>query len=822
MTSLGYNIRFALRNLRKSPGFAIVVILTLAIGIGANVSIFTLVNAVFFHPLPVRDPERLVTLATQDQRSRAGTNFYLPISHPNAEDIQKRVHSFSQMAMYVGTRVSMSIDGHPESLNAQLVSGNFFDVLGVKAALGRMLPNEDTGGQVNAPVVVLEYGLWARKFGARADVIGRSVLLNGQGCTIVGVAPRGFQGPSILGGPDMWLPMALHDAILTGQQKTYFNERRYLGFFAIGRLQDGTSLQQAQAELRTIGTALETEFPIPNKGRSFALLPLLESSINPNMRDTFVRAGTLMMTVVGLILLIACANIANLLLVRAASRKREISVRVAVGASPRRIITQLLTEAIVVATAGGSVGVLLALAGRTLLWQFRPPFLQQTNMDISFDGRVVLFTVLTVVGTAVIFGLAPALQAARPNLVSELKDRVGETASKGRFFKLRDLFIIAEVALSLIALVGAGLFLTSLHNAQQTDLGFDTHNLAMVSFDPGSLNYDLARNREFQRRVLETMHSTAGIRSAALANAVPLLNGGFSRSVFPEGQEGSSDRNGVLVQIDSISEEYFSTMGIPLTSGSGFDSTVREDSFKVAIINHAASRRFWPNEEPVGKRFKFFGSNVWIQIVGVVRDSKYNTIGEDPTPYIYLPLIQNPSSAVTLFYRTEVASESVSTTVRSEVQALDVNLPLTNMWPIDEVIAQALWGPRFTAGLLIVFAVMALLLCAIGIYGVVGYSVNQRVREIGIRLALGARPHDVLFMVLRQSALILSLGLAIGLASSFLLSRLIVNLLYGANVIMPSAFILTSLLLVAAGLVASYIPARKAAVVDPLIALRDS
>jgi putative ABC transport system permease protein len=806
--------------MRKSPGFVAAAVITLALGIGANTAIFTVVNAVFFHPVPVKDPERLVSIFTTDQRNRGGFNNYLPVSYPNGEDIQRQAQSFSGVYVQTATTVSMTIDGHPDTFNANLVSGNFFDVLGVKPALGRtFLPEEDREAGAG-PVIVLSHGFWERKFAANPAVIGKTVLLDGQGFTVVGVAPKGFEGTGVLGGPDMWVPMSMHDELLSGFFKEWFNERRFLGFFAVGRLKAGVSEAQARSELQGVGAELEREFPVPNKDRNFTTVPLLESTINPNLRGLFTRAGALMMTIVGLVLLIACANVANLLLARAAGRKREISIRLAVGASRRRIVAQLLTEATVLALTGGALGLGLALVGRNLLWRFRPPFLQQSYLDLALDGRVLLFTAGLALGTGLVFGLVPALQATRPNLAVELKERAGGEVFTGRRFALRHAFIVVQVALSLVALIGAGLFLLSLKNAQQTDPGFDTHNLAMLSFDLGSLSYEPPRVKEFQRRVLELVQNMPGVQAATLAANVPLFGGGFSRTVFPEGQEGSSTRNGMLASVDNVAPDYLRTMGIPLMRGRDFDTSVREDSPKVAIINQAAAHRFWPNDDAIGKRFKFFGENEWVQVIGVARDSKYVTLGEEPTPYMYLPLIQSPTPAVTLFFRTSSNPAEMLGAVRKQVQALEPNLPLTNVWPIGEVITQALWAARFGAGLLSIFALIAVLLCAVGIYGVVGYTVGLRVREIGIRLALGAQPRDVLLMVLRQSATTLGMGLAIGLVSAFALAGLITNLLYGVSATSPVAFLITALILAAVGLLASYVPARRAATVDPLTAVR--
>lgn len=818
MVTVGQDIRFALRSMRKTPGFTAVAVLSLALGIGATTAIFTVVNFILFHPLTVANPARLMEIFTIDESHRGERTNYLPSSYPNGDDLRRRTRSFSGVALYASTDVSMTINGTPERLTADLVSGNFFEVLGIQPTFGRAFTAEDDIKPGASPFVVLTYGMWERKFGSNRQVVGQTVLLNGQPFTIAGVAPQSFQGTAVLRGPDMWIPLSMHDQVFSGPVKTFFNERRFLDFSMVARLKDDVQIEQAHSELRTIGADLEREFPLPNKNRTFAMLPLLESNIDPNLRGLFNRAGGLLMAVVGLVLLIACANIANLLLVRAAGRRREVSIRLALGAARRHIITQLLTEAILLGLIGGAVGLVLAVIGCDLLWNFRPPMLQQSHLNLGIDGKVLLFNLLISLAAGIICGLAPALQSTRPDLVSELKERAGGGDSAGRRFSLYHVAIAVEVTFCMICLVGAGLFLRSLSNAQRIDTGFDTHNLAMLTFDVGSLNYDPQRVLSFQQRVLEAARAVPGVTSATLSADIPLFGDPSGRTVLPEGEQGASERNGIVVLWTSIGDDYLRTMGIPLARGQDLDSSVRQDSRKVAIINESAARRFWPNTDPVGRRIKFYTGEE-VNVIGVAHDSKYATLGESPTPYMYLPLVQSPSPQATLFIRSSANPAAVISSVRSQIQALDHNLPLTNVWSIGEVISQQLWAANFAAKFLSLFAVVALTLCAIGINGTVGYTVSRRVREIGLRLALGAQPGNVLLMILKQSATVLLIGLTIGVICSLILTTLVVSLLYGVNAHEPLTLLGAVLGLILVGLAASYFPARRAARVDPMVAL---
>jgi putative ABC transport system permease protein len=519
------------------------------------------------------------------------------------------------------------------------------------------------------------------------------------------------------------------------------------------------------------------------------------------------------------VLLIACANVANLMLARATARRKEIAIRAALGAGRLRIIRQLLTESILLSVLGGALGLFLAYWGRDLLWSYRPPFFDQNALSLNLGGRVLGFTMLLSVLTGIIFGLAPALQSARTDLVSELKDKSGQPKQTRRHFNLRNLLVIAQMALSLVALIGAGLFLRSLRNAQQLNPGFETEKLLVMSFNLGAQGYNEARGLEFNRQAQARAEAVPGVRSAALATSGP-LNLGFMRSVTIEGQEPAPGGRGILTLVNTVGMKYFETLGIPVLRGRDFGATDQENSVKVVMVNEAMARRFWPNDDAVGKRFKFFGDDFLHEVVGVVKNSDSINLGEDPRPVAYLPLSQNYAGNLTLHVRTNSDPEAVLPTVRREVQALDPNLPLVAVSPISEVLDQVLWAPRMGAALLAIFGLLALVLAAVGIYGVLGYSVTQRTHEIGLRMALGAQRADVLKMVVGQGMALTLIGIAVGIGAAFLLTRFMESLLYGVTATDPVTFAAVALVLSAVALAACFIPARRATRVDPMIALR--
>ena len=823
MHTLLQDIRYALRMLIKNPGFSAIAILSLALGIGANTTIFTVVNAVLLNPLPVKDIARVVEVDTVDTKTRvtAANATKLGMSYMNFKDYARQTQIFSSMTCLAGPLpLTWSGGAEPRQLQGQMVSASYFDLLGLRPAAGRFfLPDEDTKPGGNN-VAVLSYSLWTNKFGANSNVVGQTITLNATSYTIIGVAPHSFKGTfTFLNAEEVWIPVSMYPQVLAGFFKDNFNTRRFLATIVYGRLRDGVSQPSAEASLKTFASGLESAFPTDNAGRSVALTPLAEAAVGVNQRGQLTLAGGLMMGVVGLVLLIACVNLANLLLAQAASREREIGVRAAMGASRGRVIQQLLTESLVLAALSALAGLAIAYGGRTVLWSFRPPFIANSDLDLGFDSNVLLFTLSIALLTAVLIGVAPALKAASPNLTEVLK--IGGRGNTVGFASnpFRSLLVVTEIALALVALVGAGLFVRSMQNAQNIDPGFESNRLFMFNFDLGALHYDEGRGQQFFRAAIERAGAIPGVESATIGDAPPLI-GGFARTIFPEGQDEASGYRGTLTQLNDIAPSYFQTLRIPLISGREFTDSDRAMTQAVAIASEAMAKHFWPNENAVGKRFHFFGDPTLREIVGIVHNTVVGNIGEEPQPLVYLPLTQNYSPAATVLVRTNGRPEALISAVRSQVQSLDSNLALTNVQTIGELMSQGLWAPRMGAALLAVFGGLALVLAVIGVYGVLSYSVNQQTREIGIRMAMGAQTGRVLGLVVGQGMRLAAAGLILGLIVALVAMRYLSTLLFGVSAHDPLTFGGVSLVLAMAAVLACYIPARRATKVDPIIALR--
>jgi predicted permease len=822
METLWQDIRHGFRVLLKSPAFSAIAVLSLALGIGANTTIFTVINAVLLHPLPVKDIAQIVELDTIDAKTKVGfaNAEKLGMSFPNFQDYQRQTDVFSSLSCIVPVALTWSGGAEPRQINGQLVSANYFDMLGLLPAAGRFfLPDEDTKLNGNT-VAVISHSFWVNKLGADPNIVGKSLTLNAVPYTVIGIGPMGFKGTfTLFSAEQIWIPSSMYPQVLAGFGKEFFNDRRFLGVGTIGRLKQGVAMGPAEASLRTFASHLETEYPKDNAGRSVALTPLADAAIGVNQHDQFTRSGAVLMTVVGVVLLIACVNLANLLLARAAQREKEMGLRAALGASRGRLMRQMMTECVLLAFLGGALGLAIAYVGRTVLWSFRPPFIQENDIDLSLDSSVLLFTLGISLLTAFLFGAAPALKASVPNLMETLKlGGRGGSIGWGRN-SLRSLLVVSEIALSLVALVGAGLFIRSMRDAQAMDPGFESKNLFMMAFDLGALHYEEGRGQQFLRNVVERANATPGVKSATIASNFP-LGGGFARTVFPEGQDESTGYRGMLTQLDDVSPSYFDTLRIALVKGRVFTDSDRSTTTSVAVINQAMANHFWPNENAVGKRFHFFGDKMLREVVGVVTNTTVNNIGEAPVPLCYLPAAQDYSPATTVQIQTVGPPAPFIAGIRTQVQSLDPSLAITNVQTIGDIMDQGLWAPRVGAALLTIFGALALILAAIGVYGVLSYSVTQQTREIGIRMAMGADRTRVMGLVIGQGLKLAAAGLGLGLILAFLLTRQLTSLLFGVSAYDPMTFGSVTLILVTVALLACYIPARRATAVDPLVALR--
>ena len=818
MHRLSRDLQYGVRLLLKNPGFALVAVMTLTLGIGANTAIFSLVDELLVRPLPVAHPEQLANLSVASKHG-----FDLGFSRPAYLDYRDRNDVFSGLIAIHNTAVSFRAGDQTERIDATLVTGNYFSVLGVDMALGRgFLPEEDETPNTH-PVAVISYQMWKKRFNADPKTIDKTMSLNGHEFTIVGVAPAEFSGTDRGYAPELYIPTMMLAQAAPSMGDDTVSSRKYMWLTMSGRLKPGVTLQQAEAAM----TALFEEISGP---RASGLLAGARMVAKDGRRGDTGRVNDLsfplklLMAVVGLVLLIACANVANLLLARATARQKEIAVRVAVGASRSQIIRQMLTEGLLLSLIGASGGLLLALWLTDLLRTYAPP---NNAGNVAFDAklnlRVLGFALALSLLTTLIFGLAPALSASRLDLVPSLKDDAGSRGWNPRRLRLKNVLVIAQVALCFVVLVSAGLCLRSLHNLNTIDAGFDTTKVFVMSVDPGSNGYDEPRGRTFYGELGPRVASLPGVESVSLALLVPLGGGSMIR-LFDK-LEGYQAQPGETFTIpyNIVDENYFKTMGVPLIAGRSFGRQDNTAGPLVAVVNEAMVRKYWADTNPIGKHIDLSGPNNPLkapEVVGVVRDSKYRDLTEEPEPAFFLPLAQEYAPQIALHVRTAAAAGALIPAVRREVQALDANLPVFSVTTLEEQKSRSLYTQRMVANLLTAFGLLALTLAAVGIYGLMAYSVNRRTREIGLRMALGARAGNIMSLVLRQGMTLIVIGVVVGLGGAFAATRVLQSFLFGVSTSDLTTFGTIAFGLIAVAWSACYIPARRAARVDPMVALR--
>ena len=815
MDSLIKDIRYAVRSLVKRPGFVAIAVITLALGIGANTAIFSLVNTVLLRSLPVDRPGEIVSVAVRGKEDSMSA-----FSYPNYKDFRDRNEVLSGLLVYRFVPLSLSRNGVNERIWGYEVSGNYFDVLGVKAAQGRTFLPEEDQTKLSHPVVVLSHDSWRRRFSADPSLVGKDVLINNHQFRVIGIAPEGFKGTEFVYSPEIFVTASMMEWAEPGA--TWIDDRSTKNFFGVGRLKTGVDPRQAEASLNLLGQQLGKEYPDTNEGQTIKIDA--PGFILPDLRGAVVSFSWVLMGAVGLVLLVTCTNLAGLMLARATDRRREIAIRLAMGANRVRLIRQLLTESVLLSSIGGAVGVLLALWIVKVLLALKPPIDFPLALDVEIDWRVLVFSLAVSLLAGAIFGLAPALQATRPNVSRALKD----TAAQGGAARtrLRSVLVVAQIAISLVVLIAAGLVVRTLQQLQTMNPGFDTQNGLTMSFDLGLQGYDKARGQQFYRQLTERVQSLPGVESAAATSYIPLSLNYNGRNAFIEGKPAERGENVPTTMNASAGPGYFRTMKTPILYGREFTEQDQDKSEEVAVVNETFVKRFMPelqnSAEAIGRRFSFeSASGPFIRIVGVAQAGKYFNISEEPRTFVWTPLSQDYNSSGILVVRTKGNPEPLFAGVRGQVQSLDPNLALFDVKTLTEHMKLSLFPAKVAATVLGVFGLVALLLAAIGVYGITSYAVAQRTHEIGVRLALGAQLGDVLRLVLSHGLKLTLIGAAIGLFGAYLAMRAITSVLYGVSATDPITFGGVSLLLIGVALFACYVPARRATKVEPLIALRN-
>ncbi len=818
MESWMNDLRFAFRMLRKSLSFTLIAILALGLGIGANTAIFSVFNGIMWRPLPVKHPENLVVVAQKGMI----VGFPNPLSYPDFLDYRDVKTAFSDLLAFALNPVNLGVRGQPERAWSEMVSGNYFSMLGLQPALGRLFASDEGWISGKDPVVVLSHNFWQKRFAGDPLALGQIVTINQQRFTIIGVAPASYHGADYFVEPDFYLPLTTL-GLLEPDNQDALTHRGAGNLRILGRLQPGVSVAQAMAAARPTDQRLDKDFPDTNKGQQLVVIPELDARPAPGLGGFMSTAMAIFMSLVGLVLLIACADVANLILARANGRRKELATRAALGASRWRMARQLLTESVLLGLFGGIAGLAVARWVAIGLTSIQiPGDIPIKLFDLQMDWRIFGFSFLAALLTGVIAGLFPALQASGAEIAEALKAGGRSGGASTGHHRFRNALVISQVAVSLLLLACTGFFIRSFQNSAHVNMGFRQDHILMMSFDLGLQGYKEERGQQFYKQLSEHVRTLPGVRDAGITSFIPMGYENSLVNIFPEGQPSHDQSLQETALDDTAQPAYFKTAGVSVIAGREFTDGDTADSPKVAMINDAFARKIWPGQNPVGKTFRIANNAPPVQVVGVTSTAKYLFLYEAPQPYVYFPMAQRYRPRVTLLVHTQDDPRSLIAAVREQIRSLDAGLPVYSVSTMEDHVkyGKPLLPARLGAMLVGAFGLLGLVLASVGLYGVVSYSVSQRSREIGIRMSMGAQPRNLLGMVLRQGMTMAGIGTLIGIALAFLIFKALESILYGVQSTDLLTLSAVSILLMAVTFIASYVPALRATRVDPVVALR--
>ncbi len=820
METFWKDLRYAFRMLLQSPGFTLIAMLALGLGIGANTAIFSVFNGVLWRPLPVKDPQQLVVLASKTP----SFDFPLNISYPDFQDYRQLKTVFSDLIAYTPSPVNFGSGGRPERAWVEMVSGNYFSMLGIGAVRGRTFAPDEGWVPGKDPLMILSYKFWQKRFGGDPTIIGHTVQVNNHAFTVIGIAPEKFRGAYYFLEPDFYIPLTTM-GLLDPNQEDNLNKRGASYLRVLGRIQPGVTVAQAMSAAEPLDHRLAQEFPDAHRGMSLLVIPELRARPEPGLVAGFMSTAALIfMLLVGLVLLIACANVANLILARANGRRKEFATRTALGATRGRMIRQMLTETVLLSVFGGILGLVLARWAALALMSLRiPSDVPLRLFDLRMDWRIFTFAFLAALITGVLAGLVPSLQASRTDLADALKAGGRSGGASAGHHRFRNALVVAQVAVSLLLLACAGFFIRSLQNSSHVDMGFRVDHTLLMSVNVGLQGYKEERGQQFFKQLTERVRSLPGVRDAAIAAYIPMGDENSLDYIYPEGQPNDDKSKTETTFDDSVQPGYFRTAGTPVIQGREFTEADNASAPHVAIINETFAKEIWPGQDPFGKVFRTKRDGPPIQVVGLTRTGKYLFLYEKPQLYAYFPYSQSYNSGASLFVYTQDAPQRLVTAVRDQIRQLDAGMPVFGVTTMDEQVqyGKALFPARLAVMFVGTFGVLGLVLASVGVYGVVSFSVSQRTKEIGIRTALGAQRSNVLGMILKQGMSMSLIGTAGGIVLSFLLYRGLGSMLYGVKPNDFGTLGAVSAILLTVAFAASYVPALRATRVDPVVALRE-